>query len=405
MMALFLEESSFLYQLGQVVLFWLSFLAVYYVVMWVLLLAHEFGHAIASWLVGLPLVEMRLGRGRRSWVWRLGGADFHLHLVPYGGWVQHEASSARFFRLRTLVSVAGGPLASFAMVLLAFWSRSQAETWSSEMAREGSQLAVFISLGFLASSLWPASYHLYGRYVESDGLLLWRYLFLRNAEVTAAVAAGNVNRANRLFKSGHPEKALTLYREALASLAFQNDWKTQHALIWFVAENGHVDEAITGLRAVMDTPGNSDAEFAEKADVFACLVLYHGKTESLEEAAAVLRQAMARCPEVATLKGSMGGVLFELGRKEKALPLLQSLHAESKAPTDLGICAAYLAHYAQADGDREAAAAYAAEARQHLPAFLGAVRTFVERVLAGSALEAPPSTATPDRSLAPDSKS
>lgn len=86
-------------------------LTTFYGILWSLTFAHEAGHLLAARLLGLPILEFRVGAGWQlaTWVWE--GVRIRLHLGPRAGVVRIGHFSARYWV--NMVFVLAGPAAEY----------------------------------------------------------------------------------------------------------------------------------------------------------------------------------------------------------------------------------------------------------------------------------------------------
>jgi Tfp pilus assembly protein PilF len=129
---------------------------------------------------------------------------------------------------------------------------------------------------------------------------------------------------------------------------------------------GAVREGLDRIRSAVSMSPGSQADPA-MIDGFCTTALSFQVADVYEEAEKLLRGAMAANPDRRTLKGTLGGILFELGRESEAHPLLQELSDSSEDAMDIGISAAYLSAIAAKCGDSSQAASYRDRALDHLP--------------------------------------
>lgn len=101
-------------------------------------------------------------------------------------------------------------------------------------------------------------------------------------------------------------------------------------------------------------------------DRLCTLFIFEGHSDYLPDADAWSAAALALKP-LATLKGTRGSILVELGRLEEAESLLRQCLTESSNPTDQGISKFYLALIAHAHGESKVAKRLAWEAWNAFP--------------------------------------
>jgi membrane-associated protease RseP (regulator of RpoE activity) len=89
----------------------LSFgLFLFYAFMYLSLLPHEFGHALAARLAGWKVFGVTVGIGKPLWTRKFGDVTFTLNAFPTLGWVNMGAVEPRLYRLKFFLIVLAGPL-------------------------------------------------------------------------------------------------------------------------------------------------------------------------------------------------------------------------------------------------------------------------------------------------------
>ena len=86
-----------------------------------ILLIHEAGHFIAARSVNIPVERFSVGLGPRLWGKRIGGTDFCVSLIPFGGYVlprvENEEDFYRYSPLKRIILALGGPAANLLSVI------------------------------------------------------------------------------------------------------------------------------------------------------------------------------------------------------------------------------------------------------------------------------------------------
>jgi tetratricopeptide (TPR) repeat protein len=103
-------------------------------------------------------------------------------------------------------------------------------------------------------------------------------------------------------------------------------------------------------------------------------------SQNLPLADRLSNEALRLAPQSATVQGTRGSVLMELGQTEEARAMLESVYRESDAPVNRGFSSLYLAIAAARRGEPLEAERYAKEARQFQPVGFVSDRLKVEEL-------------------------
>lgn len=112
-------------------------LLAFLVVIFVLVIVHEYGHYLAARLAGVKVLRFSIGFGKPIFTRRMGAdnTEWTLSALPLGGYVkmlderEGEVDASEVHRtfnrasvLRRIIIVAAGPLANFLLAILIFWA-------------------------------------------------------------------------------------------------------------------------------------------------------------------------------------------------------------------------------------------------------------------------------------------
>lgn len=141
---------------------------------------------------------------------------------------------------------------------------------------------------------------------------LFRELRLTNPQQAVQIY---VTEAQLYKEQGQPERAMTIYDEAIAANPGNADLLYARGLL--AADLGRIEQAERDLRAVLKLqPGDADA-------LNALGYTLAEQTDRLAEAYGYIRQALQQLPDSAAVLDSMGWVLYRMGKKQEALEYLQ----------------------------------------------------------------------------------
>ncbi len=89
-----------------------------------LVLIHELGHLVGARLVGIPVARFSVGLGPSLWAVRIGGTEYRLSAIPFGGYVMPAVETMDgLFRIsawKRAVFFASGPLANLLLPIPLF---------------------------------------------------------------------------------------------------------------------------------------------------------------------------------------------------------------------------------------------------------------------------------------------
>lgn len=180
----------------------------------VIIVAHELGHAIAGYLLGLEIGAIGVGHGRIVWRGTIRGIALNWHLWPATGRVYLGSASATSAGLRTRLwlAVLAGPLTNLVLcgATLATWHTLEPlvgvpllSAWAATNALVG------------VTALIPMRSTDLGHPVRSDGLSLLQIPRLATKDLEAYKNGVHLIRCLYLFDAGEYQPACVAAEEAM----------------------------------------------------------------------------------------------------------------------------------------------------------------------------------------------
>ncbi|CAN7403716.1 site-2 protease family protein [Rhizobium sp. LjRoot254] len=310
----------------------------YVLTSWLVLFVHEYGHAVAGDLAGLRIFEIKVGSGPRIFRFRLSGINIEINLLPLAGIVRaFPPITGR--RYQMIIFTAGGPAASI-LFLIAFIVISD-RIEPSELTNAILVPALLSQLVIIFLCLWPREVQIYGRRMASDGLSFLRLLTSKEP-YGAAYRAGYLATIMPYASSGSIPPTLTAQSDRLA---FHLASRSQ-------SDGILSDATILGLDQALSSGDTHPAEEMMVLDALITDLLCRDFSRYRNEMDRWSKRALELNPTSATLRGSRGSVLAELGRHDEALAML----ADAENGQDVNDCIvnAYraLIHFRQGSKDR-----------------------------------------------------
>lgn len=371
-----LATAEWLYAIGVLVG---AFIAIH-VGLWASVAWHEFGHIVGSWLTGSRIFEVSIGSDKRWQLW-LFGTCWNFSLYPNGGYVITLPKTPHHYRLRQFIVLALGPLFSLSYLGFLVWRLNQTGPTYGRLDLAYNVVLILFMLELRSlTNLWPAPAKVAGINTGNDTLQIG-WLFTKPMPTPNALACQNAyTEASYLIAQGKLELARVWERKLAEIPADDLPIKEQHTLSAYFVGLEEWEPACRIAERVLAAPeiANDDPMRWEAADTFASAVLYGEDREAMPRAIELLEKIIAEFPSIITLKGTLGGLLFELGRIDEAEKTLREVIAESTAAIDQGISSAYLARIAEQRGSTEEARKFAEAATKH-----AGEMAVVKRILAG----------------------
>jgi hypothetical protein len=186
--------------------------------MWVVIIPHEAGHAIAARVCGLPVIRATMGAGRRLFSVNVFGTTVDFHTFPLGGSVSLLLRNAPWMGTKLFLIFAAGPLVNLGLLLLAIDLGEQA--WQAERIESGfAPMCVFIVANFLTvlGNLWPSRSGTH----PTDGAHMLALLLQRRPDLTHAEPRSLLLRIHWLYQEGKLDAVVEQSR--LALIDYPND--------------------------------------------------------------------------------------------------------------------------------------------------------------------------------------
>lgn len=341
---------------------------------------HEVAHALVARLFRLHVMEVRMGSGKERFQWSIGKCRVHLGTYLFSGRVIAFPRTRRWLRCKMMAFVAAGPIVNGIFMWGCWrWLQRTAHNGDPEWMVLAAIVLAVASAFYLFASLWPATLSLYESAIPSDGKQLLSIPFYKSAKSGLIIANFHFFYGNRLAQGGEIIRGAAWIERGLRYPTTGQSKELLLGSAWLLAGGGRVDRAreiYLELLASDDVPHRSLLR-RDAADGLACLGIYHERPDLLSEGKEIINQVIAEEPHAITLKGTLGGILYELGETEAARTVLQEVLEKSLSDLDRAISAAYLAVLAAREGDTAKAQTHAAMA-----ASKGSGHRLVTRLLA-----------------------
>lgn len=324
---------------------------------------HELGHTLVGWFVGMQMMQISLGRGRRFAHFWIGQVLVELHRIPFFGYVRGTCMK-QDCRWRTACFVLGGVfvnalLLTFAILMLTRKMPSiMPNHWSWSMIIYAA--LAWTSLMQLINNLIPRTVQSSGR--QTDGRLLLR-LFRE------PMLSNHVRERRRILTRSMVQCAGGRIQQAHEYLARElsnhpNDIHLLMQLGYVQIKNHQFQSAIDLYQNLLLSVAVDSQYRALLLNNLAWAYMLNGDADQMDLADAYSAQAIAIQPDASIFRGTRGSILVLRGEPQLGLPLLKQamIGADSDASCSSGAAFTALAHHQI--GDEHAARRWMRRARK-----------------------------------------
>ena len=339
------------------------FAVVSFVGIWVSIIIHEMGHVVGAWITRCRIFEVKFGTEPRFVKW-IGGTRLRISWFPYGAYVRAMPRDTRWYRTRTIFFTALGPIFSLGYLAALFWLCSRVQSLNTvelQPVNNAIYLLVILELVGLSGILLPRKVQIEGTECGNDALQIWQTIKAPGPDRIQHDFQFGYAQFRFLSAEGKTRKA-GLWARKLARLSTDNMSLTeQHAMAAVLVGTEQWEPAKRIAERILADPSveSDDPMRWEAGDTFASAVLYGDDRATMPRAIQLLESLIKDFPDVVTIKGTLGGLLFEIGKFDQAEAMLKEVIATSTAAIDQGISSAYLARIAHSRGAHAEARQYA----------------------------------------------
>ncbi|MGH9001710.1 MAG: site-2 protease family protein [Acidimicrobiia bacterium] len=317
--------------------------------LYLLVAAHEAGHALTGRLVGLPVPLVSIGIGRRAFSFHLGRTRVDLHVIPMSGFAVVGHTDARGLRWRRALVVAAGPLVNLALAVAAI-----AYGWNGFLVQLNLLLFALSILPYKAQSPYGPQ--------RSDGLALWWLPRAGGDELDELIADSYAVEAAVAYQDGRYDDA---HRWATDGLAVHPGSHSLSGMLGGALIGlGRYREAVHLYAGELDRTDAKPQQRALHQNNLAWAALMADDPDLLPDALAASEAAHRALPWMPCVNGTRGFALIEAGHVAAGAELCRRAYGREKEPRNRATMACELAIASTRLGRPAEATTLLAEARR-----------------------------------------
>lgn len=300
---------------------------------------HELGHAVAAWLLGVPVYKIQLGwYGRLLYRRRFGRCEFEVRIPPLGGLVQPGYRSAWGFRWKSVIISIAGPLASIATMVSVF---ALLQNWFDGWQN-------WLGFGLIYAVVWELMHNLYPRSVPSargnlanDGLSILMALMTPASEIRKITEHYYYSECLSLLMRERITEALQCCAEGLKHYEHSLPLMTLQGQCEL--DSNRPEQARDTFQNLLAHPDcTPEVEAILRANL-AWALLHMEDPANLPAAVLESQRSIDALPWLPEVQGTRGSVLVEAGEVDAGITHLLTAIRKSESPDHRASNAAYLA--------------------------------------------------------------
>ena len=349
------------------------------------IIVHELGHLCGCLLAGWKPLSVHFGSGRSRTLFHRGDTSFQIGLNPFNGLVRVVAVKRDFYRLKYFLIVLAGPVATAALALTAL---ALSIMDLPPLFHYLAGLCMITQFMLLAGLIIPHITRIDGQRRPNDSLLLWKILRMKKTQVETNFIQHRKALAVFYLKQDRIADATAVIEPAPQLPAGPLNVKLQLLYLQLMAVE-KFQEARESMRH-LSREMEGDAKIrAETLDALACIPLFSGYMELLDDAMDCIGRALIEAPEMITLKGTKASLLVEKGRLDEGMSMLEEVLAKTESDNDRAICKYYMALAYRRKGEVNRAHEWLRDAQKFAPQCLVRQRISQELALSPPVLRNP----------------
>lgn len=330
------------------------------------IIIHEFGHAIAGWIVNFPIKRITIGFGHNIFKYKFNETTLLINQGLQGGLTNPGTFSPDFLRLRYFFFTLGGVGLQVMAMALVIVIISAIKSIYPLALNNASVFLIIVNI-FLFSNfiliffnLLPFKVNMMGVPMPTDGLQLLTIFFINQQKIQQILLSGKIIEGMEYLEEKEFHKAELIFRECIANNYTYLVPKINLSVA--LINQQKFDEAITLLsKVITETNKNPMQLFIFNNLAWSYLLKGLNQREFLNLADDYSAQAIKISNQHIYVVGTRACVLIELGKLDEGINLLKShinLNRAINEATNPALAFLYLAYAYHLKGNRQQSQKY-----------------------------------------------
>lgn len=350
------------------ILLWIALQIIFWsICIYIDIIIHEFGHAIAGWIVGFPIKKITIGFGRNIFKYKFKETTLVINQGIQGGLTSPGTFSPNFLRLRYFFFTLGGVgLQGLVILLVTIIMTALKNPYTFAIPNTHNFLVwkiidslvnIFLYTNYILIflNLIPMNINIMGIPMPNDGLQLLTIFFVKQQRIKEILLSGKIMEGMEYLEDNKfPEAELT-FRECIE----QNPQFLipKINLSATLIRQQKIDEAITLLsNLISESEDNPGKLLIFNNLAWSYLLKSLNQPDLLNLADDYSTQALKISNQSPAVVGTRSCILIEMGKLEEGIKLLKpyiNLNHPVNETTNSGIGFLYLAYAYYLQGNKK----------------------------------------------------
>ncbi|MEH2123123.1 site-2 protease family protein [Nostoc sp.] len=316
------------------------------------IIIHEFGHAIAGWIVNFPIKRITIGFGHNIFKYKFNGTTLLINQGLQGGLINPGTFSPDFLRLRYFFFTLGGiglqvvVMALVMIIISAIKSIYPLALNNASLFLTIVNIFLFSNFILIFLNLLPFKVNMMGVPMPTDGLQLITIFFMNQQKIQEILLSGKIIEGMEYLEEKDFPKAELIFRECIANNSKYLIPKINLSVA--LIRQQKVDEAIALLsKIITESDKNAMQLFIFNNLAWSYLLKGLNQREFLNLADDYSAKAINITNQHLYVVGTRACVLIEIGKIDEGIKLLKghiSLNKAVNETTNPAIGFLYLAY-------------------------------------------------------------
>lgn len=286
---------------------------------------HEFGHAIAGWLVGFPIKKITIGLGKNIWKYKIKATSTWIVINNgFQGGLTHLGDVSRdFLRPKFFIFAGGGIAIQSLAVFFCLYINNQLSF--NPFFHSLLDLFIYTNIFIIIFNLLPYNTQAFGIPRPTDGLLMLTIFFMKEDKIREILISGKVLDGLEYLEEKKLAEAELVFRDCVEKSPLISLPKINLAVA--LIRQQKIDEAIKILEQLIE---NNQVKGIQLALVYnniawSYLIKSTKEKEALIKADEYCQKGLKVNQQIPHLQGTRSCILIEMNQLEEGIKILKPM--------------------------------------------------------------------------------